>query len=539
MRTQITPIVAPRGGLNFRDPADLLSNIEMSGGQNVYFEDGVINSRDGYRSVYGGYGTGPYGLSDYGTSAFGDAILGIQEFKDFAGNSWFFIMTEKNIYRADAVNSEWDTYGGGAYGAGTYGGGNYGGGLFEDGDDADLFDYTTIRDEAVADLWFVCTNGLDPIKVFKGSGNSFFENLLSSDPDGIVAKYVEWFKDYLVLGATTESDAYPQRVRWSDTGDPDDFTNGNANYKDLDGPERIMGLVKIRGDLLCILREESLYVGWASGDSDVFNFERRVEKIGCVAPYTAVNVNDYCVFLGEDGVYRFDGTSAEEISGKISNELMSTINPNKIESSHALVNLDRKEYWLFVPTSGDYPDTAWIWHWDLDTWSKFVFTDNITRAGLWSKQADVTIDDLVGTIDAQNWKIDDRTSTQNAPSVILGSEPGQVYDYSALDVSDGGTAIDAYFDTKDFTFTNLMSRFHINRVDVSYSGTVFEVSYSTDEGVSWRLIKDAGANSGFGRKKLSFRTCTDKFRLRGRSDSTSGHFQFSRANIYWQRAGRI
>ena len=99
MRTQITPIVAPRGGLNFRDPADLLSNIEMSGGQNVYFEDGVINSRDGYRSVYGGYGTGPYGLGAYGTSAFGDAILGIHEFKDFAGNSWFFIMTEKNIYR--------------------------------------------------------------------------------------------------------------------------------------------------------------------------------------------------------------------------------------------------------------------------------------------------------------------------------------------------------------------------------------------------------------------------------------------------------
>ena len=539
MKTQITPIVAPRGGLNYSLPADLISDMEMSGGQNVYFEDGLIHTRDGYTSVYGAYGTGAYGVGAYGTSEFGYAILGMYEFRDFSGNSWLFIITEKNIYRADGANEEWDTFGGGTYGLGAYGGGVYGGGLFAEGTDEDLFDYTTVRDEAVSDLWFVCTNGLDPIKVFKGAGESYFENLLSSDPTGILAKYVESFKDYLVLGNTTESDAYPQRVRWSDTADPDDFTNGNASYKDLDGPEKIMGLVKIRGDYLCVLREHSLYVGWASGDSDVFNFERRVEKIGCVAPYTALNVNDVCVFLGNDGIYQFDGTAAEEISPQISNEVMSTINPAKIESSHSFLNLDRKEYWLLVPTTGDYPTTAWVWHWDLNTWSKFLFNEGITRICAWSQQADITIDDLIGTIDEQNWKIDDRSSLQYTPSILLGTENGGVFEYSAMASTDNGVAIDSYFDTKDFTFTNIMSRVRINRADISYYGTEMNVYYSVNEGVSWRLIKLAGESPSFGRKQLSFRTCADKIRFRFRSDSAAGHYQFNRLNIFWQPSGRI
>ena len=73
----ITPIIAPRGGINKSLPADLISDLEMSDAQNVVFENGLIKTRSGYSQIYS---------TDLPLTG---AITGMDEFEDYSGNSWF------------------------------------------------------------------------------------------------------------------------------------------------------------------------------------------------------------------------------------------------------------------------------------------------------------------------------------------------------------------------------------------------------------------------------------------------------------------
>ncbi|UCH51647.1 MAG: hypothetical protein JSV54_02510, partial [Chloroflexota bacterium] len=419
------------------------------------------------------------------------------------------------------------------------------------GSDEDFFDYDYVRKSSETDPWWVCTNGVDPIKYWQG-GTYYLENLISCYPAGVTSllcKYIIEFKDHLVLlDVTEDGNRYPQRIRWSDTADPEDFLNGNASYQDLTGADWIVGVAKFKGDYLVVFKERSIWVGYATGDSDIYQFDQKVTGAGCASGMTIESLGDELVFLGWDDVYVFNGIDYEPIGTSIQRQIFANLNPEEMNRCFGVVVEEQKEYWLFVPSTdkshisgsgvSTYPDIAWCFNYDLNKWTRHEFNDFITRYGYYELESTVTFDELSGTFDQQTWKFDDRTILQSAPTTLLGDQSGYVYEYSRDTNNEDGTAIDGWFSTKDFNPTNLMQRFRIVGLDVYFTGNSLDIDYSTDKGVTWTNIDSLSeCNDMTTNNRIFCRLDVKQIRFRIRNNTAGEHFEFSRMNMYWEPSG--
>lgn len=529
-------------------PADLISPLELSDCQNIFFEDGLVKKRFGYKKM--------------GTNLpLNGAVMGSDQYYKFGGQSYLLVMTTKDIYQWNSVTKRWVSigvgeegsiaYGAGlysaggygmqpnAYGAGTYGASFYGsqkGAIFT-GTDKDYFSYDYIRKRTETEPWWVCTNGVDKIKKYDG------ENLVDLGGSPPKAKRLVAFKEHLHLLDVTElgegGNRYPQMDRWSDTGDPENWLTGNSSYKNLPGADWISNGMTFKGDYLVVLKERSIEVGYATGDSEIFQFDCKVTGAGSAAPYTIESLGDEIIFLGWDDVYVFNGIDYEPIGTPIQRELFRTLNPEQIGRCFGVVIEEQKEYWLFVPsTESTYPDMAWCFNYNLNKWTKHRFGNYITAFGYYFLERAMTWNDLIGSWDEQDFRWDDRTILSSAPTTLFGDVNGFVYEYDRLTNNDDETAIEAYFDTKDFNFTQLMSRQRILRLDTYYTGLSLEVFYSVNKGKTWTDIGtlEASLNLEIPRR-LFLRLDCNMVRFRFRNANLNEHFEFSRANIFWQTAG--
>ena len=92
------------------------------------------------------------------------------------------------------------------------------------GTDEDIFSYDYIRKLTEDEPWWVCTNGVDAIKKWDGLDYSV-DDLGGSPP---LAKHLAQFKEHLHLMDVTEGSRFPQRDRWSDSGDPENWSTGKS-----------------------------------------------------------------------------------------------------------------------------------------------------------------------------------------------------------------------------------------------------------------------------------------------------------------------
>lgn len=532
MPNQIQPLIAPRGGLRYDIPADLIDLMDMSDCRNVFFEDGLVKKR--------------YGFTQFGDNLPLDgAVRGIDEYVNFSGSRWLMVMTANEIYQWSNSLSQWNSISDaqGLYGAGLYGAGAYGANTTETFtiQDTDWFSYDHVRKSTETNPWWVVTNGTDPIKKKTSSGP--IADLITSYPTGVtslLAKHVLEFKTYLLLLDTIENgDRYPQRVRCSDTATPDDFVSGNATYWDLTGPDWIMGGVRFRGDYIAICKERSIWLGYATGDSTIFEFDRKTSGVGCAAGNTIKTVDDVVIYMSHDDVYGFNGIDNESVAGSVREKMFRGLNTDKIAQCHAKVVEDQKEYWLFMPSAtSDYCDIAWNLNYESGKWTRHSYNDYLTIAGDYRKQSAITIGELTGTIGQQNWRFGDRLTTASMPVVLLGDQSGYVYEYDRLSNNDDGTAIDSWFSTKDFNPTTLGQRFFVNRIDVYYTGAGLDVAYSTDKGITWTAVGSISSSNNFETpQRLFLKLDCLMCRLRFRNNTAGQHFEFSRANIYYTPSG--
>lgn len=556
---QIQPIIAPRAGIRKDLPGDLISDLNLSDALNVFFQDGLIKKRHGYKKM----GNTSLPLSG--------AIVGFGLFEDFIGNKRFFALTTRDLYKWNPTTGEWIAfgagynesthYGYGAYGEGLYGGigaaaygaGKYGEGFYGEGIvaltssftglDTNYFSSDYLRPLTETDPWWIFTNGVDDIKKF--TSGTQFTDLGGSPPK---AKHLVRFKDYLLLLDVTEGgNRYPQRVRWCNTANPEEWNTGNASYQDLPGTAWITGGIRFKGDYVAIFtssrtrKENSIWVGYATGDTDIFQFDRKVVGVGCPAGNTIrLLTSDVIIFLGWDDVYLFDGVHCQPIAAPVQRELIYKLNPAQMERCFGVIIEEQKEYWLFIPSANStYPDIAWVYNYKLNSWTKHKASDYLTTYGHYEVHSSITYADLVGSYNAQRWRFNDRTVLASTPTLVFGDIDGYVYEYDPNVTNDDGDAINGYFDTKDFNFTNLMSQQRVTRMDTSWIGSGLDVYYSTDQGVTWNLIKSLGSRTTFDRQKLSFRISSDWVRFRFRNNADNGWFSWNRGNIYWQKGGRI
>lgn len=333
----------------------------------------------------------------------------------------------------------------------------------------------------------VFTNGIDAIRKVEITGDV---QLLGGTPP--IAKYVRAFGPYLVLGhITTGGNTYYSRVQWCDTGDCETWAGGNAGSTDLlEDPEDITG-IGIFGNFLTVHKKSSIYLGQLVTTSDVFRFDRKSTGVGCVAEATIANIpSGEQIFLGTDGIHLFNGITAPLIDSPIQDELRETINPGAVKRSNGVYVDELDEYWVAVPIGSDSdPSTVYKYNWR----TRQIYRDdrpNCTAMSLYLNTSATTWDSAVGTWDSQvkRWDSSDALSLNKV--IAFGDSNGVTQKRESGATSDGTTAIDSLWETKEFTATD----FGIPDIDTMMRwtglelwalGNSFDVSYSTDSGNSW------------------------------------------------------
>ena len=333
----------------------------------------------------------------------------------------------------------------------------------------------------------VFTNGIDAIRKVGITGN--VASLGGTPP---IAKYCRAFGPYLVLGyITTGGNTYYSRVQWCDTGDCETWVGGNAGSADLlEDPEDMTG-IGIFGNFLTIHKQTSIYLGQLVTTSDVFRFDRKSTGVGCVAEATIANIpSGEQIFLGTDGIHIFNGITAPLIDSPIQDELRETINPGAVKRSNGVYVDDLDEYWVAVPIGSDTdPSTIYKYNWR----TKHIYRDDrpdCTAISLYLNTASTTWDTAVGTWDSQVERWDSSASLSLNKVVVFGNASGDTHRRASGATSDGTTAIDALWETKEFTATD----FGIPDIDTMMRwtglelwalGNSFDLSFSTDNGESW------------------------------------------------------
>jgi len=340
--------------------------------------------------------------------------------------------------------------------------------------------------------WLVFTNGVDNPQRYDGLDCIDVPNLPSSG--NTQCRLVGLFNNHLVLAHTTEGGTrYPQRVRRANTGDPTDWTTGNAGYNDLyDNEDWIVALAYL-GPYMMLYRERSIVRTEYVGTTDLlFNFETVITGEGALSQDSVIDLGDYHIFIGNANVYEYrGGFDFKPIGDKIYYSIFGV--NGELEATYKqrvfgfyVEELD--EVWIFYPPAGQTKPTKCLRYLqENESWMHREFNHDISGFGLYQSTTDKTWNDLVGSWTQQTWTWDSRAVTANAPTTHLCSSDNlQLYEYDYLQVTDDGVVIPYEFETKDFGNPRFMTRFDL--FEFRMLGVDVLIEYSLDEGSTFNTL---------------------------------------------------
>ncbi len=339
------------------------------------------------------------------------------------------------------------------------------------------------------------TTGAWTVLFSSGVGN-ITANYLYYDPVAIKPRYVASFANRVILGNTFDDATtyYPWRIWWSDVGD---FrtVRGESFIDTIDTDISSIVSFAFIGEYLIIYKEGSVIKMRHIGGDSVFSLYT-VWQYGIFAGRTVLSWNNYNLILAKDDVYIFDGNQFKEIAtNRVRNKIFTILNNDRIRFCFASFDEKYKEYWLWIATDdNDYPTVVFVYSLQLDAWSYFEFQETTCTGKFYTVPA-VTIDELVGTIDQQNWSFEGGTLQGSLESLIMCLADGDTYAYDDMlgedYIVDGtGTAIPWNLITSDFIFSDLARQDRTQRIHFEARGDSVEV----------------GCNSSYSQETSSFTT---------------------------------
>jgi hypothetical protein len=189
---------------------------------------------------------------------------------------------------------------------------------------------------------------------------------------------------HLIIGYTTEpapgeagSTVYPIRIRWSKSGDPDDWTSFTSGFNDLvEVPDQITGLTTL-GRNTFIARTNGFTMMSPTGNGQApFIFEQynyAPKGVGNRFPYSLATYGNTAVFVSADDIYMLDGAALTPIGGNCKKKIFEQI----AQASGDVVrgdiiprmgvSYDFLSYWLSIPGV----NYTWVYSKDDQAWSKF------------------------------------------------------------------------------------------------------------------------------------------------------------------------
>ena len=306
------------------------------------------------------------------------------------------------------------------------------------------------------------------------------------------AKLVANFYSYVLLANTVEgavTNAW--RVRWCDTGDPEEWNAGNAGFVDLvDKPGELTGLATLP-DRIFAYKDKSIYgLSYVAG-TDIFSPYLAHPSVGCLAPKSLVSIGDKHFFLGSDNIYSWDGRVAEPIGDTIQPLLFG---PNAIADASQLANaqgvyLPRlQEFWLAISLTPDWPTYVLRYHLPSKTWWAKTISGGVSCFGNISDQRNTAWSGLVGTWADQtgSWTAL-KGALQDLRGIAVGQASSVIRKVDWDNPYDAGTLYPtSTYETQDFLFPRA-SRIKQYEAEMKGVGSV-EALYSSDSGSTWTSL---------------------------------------------------
>jgi hypothetical protein len=368
----------------------------------------------------------------------------------------------------------------------------------------------------------IFTNGVDVVKEYNKTAVVTVTDLPSSG--NTIARTVAVYENYVMLGFTTEGGtSYPFRVRRCDTGDPTNWTSGNAGFDDLlDGTSDIQFMNKI-GPYVIVYRDKEIVRGeLVAADDKLFDFNTAVAEDGVIGPEGVATVGDSDIFIGHKTIWQYQGgTDIKDIGGPIFEKIfgvsgdLNTQYRNRIRADFIS---ELGEAWFVYPISGEtHARRLRRYKLATESWSSRDFTHSITSLGFHTRNASLSWNDASGSWASQTGTWDSRTALKDAPTILLGlNSTPQVVEYDYIQTVDtnsaGSTAISVELRSKDFSSIDKLVRY--DRCHFMSKGQAVLVEYSVDSGTTWITLGTLAASSAYTQKVLHKQIVTRTLMLR-------------------------
>lgn len=387
------------------------------------------------------------------------------------------------------------------------------------GGDSDFFS------TCVAENKLIIANYIDATRTYNDSGNT--ANLAAVDGEVPKAKFIEYNEaGYLIAAFVNVAGvSYPTKVMWSDIGNIAKWGSGNYGASLLrHNPTPIRGLRNLN-EYTVAYKKDGIYLGRPVDTTDIIKWDLVHTGVGLLASRALVDHRGKHYFMGLDDFYSFTGDRPESIADQtIQRECFSRIDEDKSDRNFALVMTEYDEVWFFVVVSGNsWPTEIWKYNYRTGFWY-YDTCSELTAAMIYYQQASVAVDDLVGTIDQQMFRIDDKLLTTNFPFGIVGNSDGFTYKLDAFLSNDVGVAIDAEWASMDFAADKFEEYKRWLQLDFEAKGHSLKVYYSTDFGKTYTLIKNQTLTNEWATYRIYFDKVAQYIRFKFRNDSSGETF---------------
>lgn len=277
------------------------------------------------------------------------------------------------------------------------------------------------------------SQGVDKVQLWDGQAANFS----LSSANAPACRYMAEIANHLVTAYTTEGGTtFPQRVRWSISGDPTDWVSVGSGINDrLNNFGPITGIAKLyQQGFLWQQKGIGQIIPTGLGVNAFVIIDMGAQARGNAFPFSLDIYDERTAFyVGVDNVYAFDGTTSNPVGefpvqgsyrrgawGGISTDLQGSVPSTVVGAVTKQINGRRfNAYWLFIPNV-----SCWIYNIDEQNWTRASFNKTVSRAASFTNNGAIRIIDLVGTISQQNWTPATLQSTNPFDNFLIGFTDG-------------------------------------------------------------------------------------------------------------------
>ena len=229
---------------------------------------------------------------------------------------------------------------------------------------------------------FCFSNGNVNVQVWTGTGKA-------SDLNSTYAKQARhllsfddrlWMADHLV-----DASRNPWMLSWSEIGDPTDWTDNTAGYKEFSDTEEPITGLGIVGGMFFVYKATMYHIGRRTGIATApITFQQDRRGRGLYAPNALLHAEGTNYIMGVDDFYKMNGDIAEPIGEPVRKKFFAIASDTELRKVFGLANI-RKNQVAWAITDTDSNQWLFVFNYKENqgrgSWTVYTFDKEITGFG--------------------------------------------------------------------------------------------------------------------------------------------------------------